>query len=383
MTENHWATFSGQQLVSAYALEADSLGALAQTAAFGDAIQHFRDYDGYLRRLNADPSHRSKLSTVISSEGVVDTATPSKELVLPLYQAQIAACTELFKGWEIRKDQLTREGMRLLVEKSAAALVDVPNVPTNIPPEQLNNAQKQILSAVNVLQNADTVRVVQLIKLLGFLPSRTENIQQLSLGVGNGYRDLYGIHITPKVTVGGFPNKSYFFDTIERQAAHTVLIDNDPAQKEHFRQLNAREYEKVLALNEDTNESLRQLPEMQLQSGLAQRNLVACLRIDHRMIPSAEEFLRLVSQVTAPEADLIMTIGAGHNLSEFEGRLKCFDDLTNLLTKLDHNPIRVILHRGGSLEEKRRTPAFGQLAYTSYQILYCKLKRDRLREANY
>ena len=101
------------------------------------------------------------------------------------------------------------------------------------------------------------------------------------------------------------------------------------------------------------------------------------------MIPSAEEFLRLVSQVTAPEADLVMTIGAGHNLSEFEGRLKCFDALTNLLTKLDHNPIRVILHRGGSLEEKRRTPAFGQLAYTSYQILYCKLKRDRLRKANY
>ena len=98
----------------------------------------------------------------------------------------------------------------MLVEKSAATLIGVPNVPTNIPPEQFTNAQKQILSAVNVLQNADTVRVVQIIKLLGLLPPTAEHIHQLSLGVGNGYRDLYGVHITPKVTINELPNKSYF-----------------------------------------------------------------------------------------------------------------------------------------------------------------------------
>ena len=383
MTENHWATFSGQQLASAYALEADTLGALAQSSVFGGLIQHFGDYDAYLRRLNSDPRYRLRLKKIISDKGVVDIAVPSKESVSLFCQSQIAACTELFKGWEIPDNQLTREGMRLLVEKSAAALIGAPNVPMNIAPEQLTNVQKQVLSAVNVLQNADTVRVVQIIKLLGLLPPTAEDIHQLSLGVGNGYRDLYGIHITPKVTVNELPNKSYFFDTLERQAAHTVLIDNDAAQQEHFKQLNLRERGKVLAMNEDASESLEQLHEVQAQSQLKQRNLVACLRIDHRMIPSSEEFLGLLSSVIAPEADLVMTIGAGHNLSEFEGRLKCFDNLASLLTNLGHNPVRVILHRGGSLEDKRRTPAFGQLAYTSYQILYCRLKRGRLSKATH
>ena len=151
MAENHWATFSGQQLASAYALEADTLGALAQSAVFGDLIQHFRDYDVYLRRINSDPGYRSRRKKIISDKGVVDIAVASKESISLFCQAQIAASAELFKGWEIRDDQLTREGMRLLVEKSAATLIGVPNVPTNIPPEQFTNAQKQILSAVNVL----------------------------------------------------------------------------------------------------------------------------------------------------------------------------------------------------------------------------------------
>ena len=82
---------------------------------------------------------------------------------------------------------------------------------------------------------------------------------------------------------------------------------------------------------------------------------MACLRIDHRMIPEPERFLELLAGVIAPEADLIMTIGAGHNLTEFEGRLNCFDSLFNLLTDLGHKPVRIILHKGGSLEEKRIT----------------------------
>ena len=48
LTENYWATFSGQQLASAYSLEADTLGAMAQDAAFEGVIQHFRDFDSHL-----------------------------------------------------------------------------------------------------------------------------------------------------------------------------------------------------------------------------------------------------------------------------------------------------------------------------------------------
>ena len=381
LTENYWATFSGQQLASAYALEADTLGAMAQDAAFEGVIQHFRDFDSHLKRLNSDPKHGSEVNALISNEGVVDVAVPSKELVLLLCQAHIAACTELFKGWKIPRDQLTREGMRLLIEKATADLIKVPQVSANITADELNNDQRQVLSAINVLQNADTVRVVQIIKLLGLFSTPASGTCQLSLGVGNGYRDLYGIHITPKVTLSESPQVSYFFDTLERQSAHTVLIDNDPAQQEHFRQLNLKGEGRVLALNRDTNDSLEELRDMQERSQIEQRNLVVCLRIDHRMIPSTGKFLALISNVIASEADLIITVGAGHSLSEFEGRLKCLDGLTSLLVKLGLKPVRILLHRGGSLEEKRRAPAFGNLAYTSYEILHCKLHREHLAKA--
>ena len=126
MTENYWATFSGQQLASAYAIEADTLGAMAQDAAFEGVIKHFRDYDSHLKRLISDTKYESEVNALISNEGVVDVSVPSKELVLLLCQAHIAACTELFKGWKIPCEQLTREGMRLLIEKATAELIKVP-----------------------------------------------------------------------------------------------------------------------------------------------------------------------------------------------------------------------------------------------------------------
>ncbi|GIS50800.1 MAG: hypothetical protein Ct9H90mP25_2340 [Gammaproteobacteria bacterium] len=54
--------------------------------------------------------------------------------------------------------------------------------------------------------------------------------------------------MVPKVTINEQPLKSFVFDTQDKKAAHTVLIDNDPEQGEHFQQLNSRESETVLAL---------------------------------------------------------------------------------------------------------------------------------------
>ena len=48
MSQNQWATFSGQQLAAAYAQEADALGAIAMSPDFGDLISNYKDYDRYL-----------------------------------------------------------------------------------------------------------------------------------------------------------------------------------------------------------------------------------------------------------------------------------------------------------------------------------------------
>jgi hypothetical protein len=235
------------------------------------------------------------------------------------------------------------------------------------------------MNGVNVIQNVDTIRVLQVVKLLGLISIHASDIQQLSLGVGNGYRDLYGIHGVARISKKQEGASTILnFDMLEQQAAHTVLVDSDPTYHDHFEKLNREEAGRVLALNTEADQAMKTLEKKQLKLDLSLRNLVVGLRIDHHMIPDAEKFLGLIATVIDSNADLIFTIGAGNNLAEFEGRLNCFDKLFAALTKIGLKPVRLLLHGKGSSQEQRSRPNFGQLAYTSYQILYCKLQRDRI-----
>ncbi|MDG2251563.1 MAG: hypothetical protein P8N11_12035 [Gammaproteobacteria bacterium] len=379
MRQNQWALFSGQQLASAYALEADAFGAIAMTPSFNSLISQFNDYDDYLKGLRNDPAHQQIVGMLSKNNGIIDTAVPTKELVQLFCQAQIAACSELFNGWKISSSQLNRNELRALVERASAGIINIPQIPVGTPVDQYSDSQRQLLSGINVIQNVDTVRVLQILKLLGLTSTLAKEHHQLSLGVGNGYRDLYGIHLNPKITmVQEGSSVKLHFETQERQAAHTVLVDNDPIYKDHFEALNQKEERRVLALNSDAEKSLEVLAKKQEGSGLKQRNLVVCLRIDHHMIPDSKNFIHLIGRVIDSNADLIMTIGAGNNLTEFEGRLQCFDEMSAYLAQIGLKPIRILLHGKGSSAEQRNRPNFGQLAYTSYQILYCSLDRNRI-----
>jgi hypothetical protein len=377
--ENQWASFSGQQLASVYALEADALGAIAMSPGFDNLIQQFDDYESYLIRLLNDPIHKQNVDALLSEHSVVDTAVPTKLLAQLFCQAQLAACAELFKGWKVDESQLNREGLRAVVGQASAEIIKVSKIPTEVHPEKYSEPQRQVMRGIDVIQNVDTVRVLQILKLLGLVSIQASESHQLSLGVGNGYRDLYGIHLIPRITMGKQREKVKFhFETLERQATHTVLVDNDPAYKDQFDALNRKEEGKVLALNNDAEESVKRLEIEQKGLNLKQRNLVVCLRIDHRMVPDSRIFLNLIGRVIDSRADLIMTIGAGNNLLEFEGRLKCFDEMFASLGELGLKPVRILMHGRGSSAEKRSKPNFGELAYTSYQILYCSLERDRI-----
>jgi hypothetical protein len=379
MTQNHWASFSGQQLASAYALEADAFAAIAMSPSFDSLIKQFEHYDSYLKTLNKDAKHQGIVRSLLKNDGIIDTAVPTRELAQLFCLAQIAACSELFKGWKINLSHLNREDIRALVDQGCADMRNIPGISSETRPEQYSEAQRQLLNGINIIQNVDTVRVLQVVKLLGLISTPASEIRQLSLGVGNGYRDLYGIHGVPCISKQQEGNSAILnFDTLEQQAAHTVLVDSDPIYYDHFQALNSEERGRVLALNTEADQAISTLKNKQQESDLDLRNLVVGLRIDHHMIPDAEKFLRLISTVIDSNADLIFTIGAGNNVTEFEGRLSCFNKLFAALTRIGLKPVRLLLHGKGSTQEQRSRPNFGQLAYTSYQILYCKLQRDRM-----
>jgi len=379
MTQNHWASISGQQLASAYALEADAFGAIAMSPSFDGLISQFDNYDSYLKRLNKDSKHRETVRSLLENDGIIDTAVPTRDLAQLFCVAQIAACSELFKGWKINFSQLNREGIRALVAQGSAGISNIPEIPLETHPDQYSEAQRQLLNGTNIIQNVDTVRVLQVVKLLGLISTPASEVQQLSLGVGNGYRDLYGIHGVPCISKKQEGTSAILdFDTLDQQAAHTVLVDSDPTYGNHFEALNRDECGRVLALNIEAEQAIKILKSKQQGLDLSLRNFVVGLRIDHNMIPDAEKFLELIGTVIDSNADLMLTIGAGNKLSEFEGRLNCFDKLFAALTRIGLKPVRLLLHGRGSTQEQRGRPNFGQLAYTSYQILYCKLHRDRL-----
>ena len=260
MSQNQWATYSGQQLAASFAQEADAFGAIAMSPGFENLLTQYHDYDSFLKTLNNDSNRKRSVDTLLSNNGIIDTAIPTQELAQIFCQAQIAACAELFNGWRINSSQFSREGILALAKQGSEGLVNIPAIPIDIRPDQYSESQRQLLNGVNVIQNIDTVRIMQVLKLLGLITCHADETHQLSLGVGNGYRDLFGIHLTPRITTErDASSTNFYFETIEKRAAHTVLIDNDPVYKSHFDTLNREEGGLVLAFNNDAYLSLKLL----------------------------------------------------------------------------------------------------------------------------
>ncbi|MEC8994443.1 MAG: hypothetical protein VX506_02760, partial [Pseudomonadota bacterium] len=59
--------------------------------------------------------------------------------------------------------------MRLLVQQGMVSLRDIPPIPLEIPPDQYSDQQRELLAALNVIQNLDTIRVAQVVRQLGLV----------------------------------------------------------------------------------------------------------------------------------------------------------------------------------------------------------------------
>ena len=379
MTIQHESPVSGRFVDSAYKLEADGFGAICTSSIFSNILPHFRDYENYLAELRQSPVRQKIVRNLLKKNRIVSAEAPTRELAEIFCISQVGACCELFQGKKIPISELNRKGMRLLVQQGMVSLRDIPPIPLEIPPDQYSDQQRELLAALNVIQNLDTIRVAQVVRQLGLVSVKSDSIRQLSFVAGNGYRDLFAIHTVPRILLedsssGGILN----FDILKKQATHAVLINGDPIYADHFAFLNQDQEGKVLALNMDVGQALDVLLTKQGESGLGQPNLVTGLRIDERVIPNVGDFLRQVTAVIGQSADLFLTMGAGNNQFEFEGRLRYFDDLFTALSRAELKPVRILMHKQGSLEEQRNGPFFGNIEYSTYQILHCKLFRKKL-----
>lgn len=377
------APASGQLVTAAVELEADSLGAIFASPVFNRILPYLEDYEDYLGKLKNDSARKKQISKLLGSDRTIVTTSPTAELAEIFCIAHIIACCDLFLDWRIPWSQLNRDGMRLLTKRATASIEPAIVVTAKGVNATYTEQEKRVLGAVNQVQNLDTIRVLQVVRLLGLMNTNSAKIRQLSMAVGNAYSDMFGVHAFPALkrqTENTVPMLCLGID--QQKSSHTVLIDNNPVYADHFTSLNEEHTGRVLAMNTDLFVSMDELTVNQAELNLEPRNLILGLRIDHRMFENIREFLSKTSALIEDNADLLMTIGAGNNVAEFEGRLACFDEFFALLSDAGMKPVRIKMHADGSSEQQRSKPHFGHVAYTSYEILHCKLQRDKLKKFN-
>lgn len=370
-------TFSFDQLLSlaadGYNLEANMLANVVASRYFTPLLSRFGNYPAFLRedRSRIYDDEMERLYTGDSLGRTIDTSEPADVLSELLACAHLAASCYLFAGEAFTPIQLNHQGLNSKVNSLFKQVLD--------------DSPRNIRRLLHNLHNVDAIRTVHILKLAGLLDLRYESCRQLSLGAGHGSRDLASIHQVPVIIDGSKElsgrkgsKRTLIFNSYTRTPGDVILSDNDPGLRDYLDDFNRKPDSGIKAIPEDTYEALEKAPAMMAEHNLALRNLVVLFRIDHRMLPDLPTFFRLLSAVIIDGTDFILSIGAGHNLDEFIGRLDKLGEVSDYLNDRGMQTTRFRLYRGGSAEEKRNNRAFGSLSFATYEILHCKLNQDSL-----
>ena len=350
-----------------YLAEAGYLASLAGTRSFRTLLEIFESYPTFLKS-GQDYFGETSLNTLLDICTI--DFSDSSEIIQKLTRCiNLAAACDLFEGWTIPINNFDNKHLCNYVQDAI---------------KELKAKQKNVGSLLAAkLNSGDACRVIHMLKMFGWVAPDMSTSAQLSLGASGGIRDRYSIHHMPVIR---YQRQNILlrepipelvsFELEKKTVNDIVLVDNDPKMRERYEKLNAEP--NILALNQDAYKSLKELAIGVENKLIIPRNFIVAYRMDHRLIPDAGYFLKLLGPVISNYADLIITIGAGHSNEEFKGRLKKIDELMATLENLRLNPVKIKWHRGESLSEKRENPVFGEPTYATYEILYCKLIKSNL-----
>lgn len=368
MTKN---TVSFEELLQAYRVEAEGFGAIVESGRGAEILAGFSNYPDYIRQQTADIKTKKMIKRLSKGTGIIYASNPEQALRDIFYNAHVAACCELFMGWDLPVQSLNRKNTLRCAEKALELYRDQPE-------DKRYEISKRI-------HNSDATRTMQILRFFGLLTASSTGFRQLSFAAGSGTRDIDGLHGMPVIerkqgtmAVSVPLHDSISFSKKILKPDNVVLVDNDSDIHEHYADLSKNNREWLLALDKDADKAMACLPEILTKRQWGLRNLIAGIRIDHRMIPDVALFMSQLTPLLDTSADFIISIGAGHSVDEFRGRLKVVSALFDYLKQCGLEPVRIILHGQGSIEEQRNSPSFGLSYYSTYEILYCKLKRKKL-----
>ncbi|MCK5003172.1 MAG: hypothetical protein KAS57_09105 [Gammaproteobacteria bacterium] len=365
MSNNERLTKDGilKLAIEGYSYELKALIDLFQSSTGATIAPLFSNYNNFINEKRASILGDNILK-LLTSNNLIDATDPSPISSKLFACANLAASCEIFNGWSIPLSTVDiNKSDEFLNMAISSAIKAQPNLGQNM--------------AVR-LNNADTIRVIQILKLLGLLTIEPEYFQ-LSTGSSIGIRDRVATHVTPHISINHtIKNSPVQLSTIQSQVNDIILIDNDIKMKTAYEQLNASQ-QNVHAINKDVYIGLEEVAESIANNMLEPRTLITAYRLEPRAYTDIPRYISSIGRVIDSQADFVTTIGSGDTDQEFMDRKRVIDDLYNDLINRGMKPLRVKMYHGETVQQQRSNPTFGLNQYASYEILYCKLLKDRFQ----
>lgn len=346
-----------------YKTELIGLASLLSAKNKSDYLSRISNYNGF-KKLVTDKRYKKNINKLLKKSTIVNIGQQSEILTDVLLTAHLAICCELLDGVKIPLNGLRPANVESTLQTLLGKYKNIKKGDAAL--EKLNST----------LHSIDAFRTVQILKALGLYSIESKDMAQLSLGVGSGSKDLKSIHLQPELNI--LPDNSIEFHVNQLHAKDVILVDGDPQREELFNTLNNNQDYPIVAINDNTSDTLLKIPDILKERKLALRNTVIALRIDHRMIPDVTEFFRRLVSSIDDLSYLIVTIGSGFDIDDFKGRTTVIQNMYDFLKGIGLCPVLLKLHGKGTLEEQWNDHAFGLKSMTTYQILYCKLKKNIL-----
>ena len=346
--------------IEGYSYELKALIKLFQSDMGADIISLFSNYESFLKEKRTAILGQNILQLLVSNN-LID-ATNQSTISRKLFAcANLAASCEVFSGWSMPLSTIHINQSDEYLNMAISAAINT----------QSNLGQSMAVR----LNNGDSIRVIQILKLLDLMNTEPD-CYQISTGSSIGIRDRIATHITPCISINHFlRNAPVQFSTIKSEANDIVLIDNDTNMKAAFDQLNDTQ-NNVHALNKDVYIGLDEVAESIANNILKPRTLITAYRLEPRAYTDIKGYIDRIGHVIDSQADFVTTIGSGDTDRELKDRKQVLNDLHHDLVDKGMNPIRIKMYKGETVQQQRFNPLFGLNQYASYEILYCKLEKN-------
>lgn len=361
--------FTYEEILDTFKKEMEGLALIIKSGFLGENLTLFSNFNSMIS--TNEKKSLKFIKKIFKKTKILEINEYRAEFNNYIYGAHTVMCCALFSGSRFPVQNLTPDKLDALVTQ----IVD-----------NKKRSTGSLGALEELLQRADSVRVINLLRFMGLLQDKGEKtklIYQFSMGAGRGTRDMDSMHYVPElveyksITSGESFIKMQVIPSLPKEI---TLNDAGDELAEHYEKLNLQYIPniKVLALNIYLEDAFAIMKQKVSNGEIQPYNMIVGFRIDHCMLPNVEIFFKSVSVVMAEVADLIITIGAGHSLEEFIGREAKLNEVAEWLEKRGLDVYRIRTAFGKTAEERRKNLTLGVGPISSYEILYCKLKKKLL-----